>query len=65
MKRSVEWAAIALLMAAFILFMSAVFIGIAMVTDVNVAGPCARQVHGDVQEQIRNEAMIQGGLICR
>ena len=65
MKKSMERVVIALLMAAFILFISVVFIGTVMVTTTNGAEPCGQQIYENVQEQIRDEAMIQGGLICR
>lgn len=65
MKRLIELVAIVLLMAIFVLLIFAVFVGTVVATSADRTAPCSQPVYEDVQEQIRDEVVIQGGLICR
>ena len=63
MKRLIEAVEIVLVMAVSVLLIFAAFVGTVIATSAETA-PC-QPVYEDVQEQIRDEAMIQGGLLCR
>lgn len=65
MKNVKELLAIVLLMAVFMLFILSAFIGIIIFMDPCGTGSHNQQAYEDVQEQIRDEIMIQGGLISR
>lgn len=65
MKNIKELLAIVLLMAVFMLFILSSFIGIIIVMDPGRTGSHNQPAYEDVQEQIRDEIMIQGGLISR
>ena len=64
MKRLIEAVEIVLVMAVSVLLIFAAFVGTVIATSADRTAPC-QPVYEDVQEQIRDETMIQGGLLCR